>query len=152
MPATAQALTSAQQAKILPKKRSAIGKYEVIINSQPEIFQTKTLVHDAQYAIYKLKGRQADNTTIIKEILIQLPNTTRPASIDLAKQDEHGAQVWFSAKSPDGHYTLKCISGTLIISTISGGPLAMKGSLAALTEKTTFGQEFFVQVSFDLTT
>ncbi|WP_411706364.1 hypothetical protein [Edaphovirga cremea] len=151
MPATAQQLTSAQQKLVLPKRRPATGQFDVRINSQAEIYQTKTLQHDAQYAVYRVEGRQADNATTIREILIQLPDTTRPASIDLAKQDENGAQVWFSAKSPAGHFTVKCIQGTLLIMTMSGSPLAIKGSLNATTEKNTFGQDFFVQVDLNLT-
>lgn len=150
MSAAALQLTLAQQRKVLPKKLKATGKFDVRVDSKPEIYQTKTLQHNAEYAVYKLEGRHANNATTIKKIFIQAPNTTRPDTYDLSKQGEEGIQAWYSVTAPSGDFTVKCIVGSLTVLTISGGPLAMSGSMNVTTEKNSFGVDYFLQVDFTL--
>ncbi|OPA90005.1 hypothetical protein BFW86_12615 [Pseudomonas fluorescens] len=150
MPATAQQLTLAQQRKVLPKKRRAIGQFDVKINHGIEIYQTKTLRHDNHYSVYNIEGRHADSGDTIKRISIQVPDTIRPGIYQLDKQGDTGAQVWYSTIAASGDFILQCITGTLVIDSISGGSLAIRGNLSADTELNQQGEKFFIQIDFNL--
>lgn len=152
MPAPLQQPTLAQQKYLRPKRLKATGTFDAKINLSQVVFQTTTLQHNYQRAVYSIDARHADNAETIKEIHIQVPDNVRTgAIIDLSKQEFTEVEVWYSLKSLTEHYTVSCISGTLTILSLSAGVIKISGQLRGTTDTNPVGNAFVVDVDFDLT-
>lgn len=152
MTVLAQPLTLAQQKALRPKQITATGLFEAKVDLSPIEFQTTTVVHDFEQAVYRINGRHADNSVTIKEIFIQIPDNVRVGQeIDLAKQEFTNVKVWYSVKLPQDHYTVSAIEGTLIIRGLAAGVIKIRGTLHATTDHDVNGHAHVLDVDFDLT-
>ncbi|MGH8448417.1 hypothetical protein [Pseudomonas sp.] len=143
--------TLAQEKYLRPKRLTATGTFDATIDSVEVIFQTTTLQHDPERALYNIDGRHADNSVTIKEIHIRIPDNVRTGSIiDLSKQEFTEVAVWYSLRSPTEHYSVDCTAGTLTILTLSHGVIAISGELRGTTEADPNGNSHVVDVDFDL--
>lgn len=81
MTANAQQLSPEQQKLLRPKALNATGTFNALIDTVQVDFQTLTLVHDREQAIYRLIARHADNSVTVTKITIELPNNLRPGQV-----------------------------------------------------------------------
>ncbi len=151
MTVQAQSLTPAQQRASRPRRIVAKGDFDVRINLSPILFQTTTVVHDFDLAVYRINGRHADNSVVVKEIFIQVPDTIRTGQVfKLEEQQSTDLKVWYAVKAPPDHYTVSGIVGTLVIEELFAGVIRIKGALHAVTDKDIYGKAHVLDVTFDL--
>lgn len=152
MTAQAQTLTPEQKKALRPKRYLASGTFNARIDLSTVVFQTQTLAHDFEQAVYRITGRHADNSVTVKELFIQVPDTVRVGQIiKLAEQQNTNVEVWYSVKSPTAHYTVSGIAGTLFIEGLAAGIIKIKGALHATTDEDVNGNAHILEVDFDLT-
>lgn len=151
MPAPLQQPTAQQLKYLQPKPRTAEGQFDAKINLVPVDFQTTTLQHDPQLAIFTIDARHADSTVIIKEIHMRIPDDVQAGAIlDLSKQFS-GVKVWYSYRSDTEKYTVDCDAGTLTILTLNAGIINISGQLRGTTAADPNGTQYVVDVDFSLT-
>ncbi len=151
MTVQAQPLTLAQLKALRPKRIVATGTFDAKVDLSPVDFQTITVVHDFELAVFRINARHADNSVTIKEIFIQVPDNVQVGQvIKLDEQEFTDVEVWYSVKSPTNHYTVSGIEGELIIQGLANG-IKIKGKLDATTDQDVNGNAHILDVKFDLT-
>lgn len=151
MTVQAQPLTLAQLKALRPKRIVATGTFDAKVDLSPVDFQTITVVHDFELAVFRINARHADNSVTIKEIFIQVPDNVQVGQvIKLDEQEFTDVEVWYSVKSPTNHYTVSGIEGELIIQALANG-IKIKGKLDAITDQDVNGNAHILDVKFDLT-
>lgn len=151
MTVQAQPLTLAQLKALRPKRIVATGTFDAKVDLSPVDFQTITVVHDFELAVFRINARHADNSVTIKEIFIQVPDNVQVGQvIKLDEQEFTDVEVWYSVKSPTNHYTVSGIEGELIIQGLANG-IKIKGKLDAITDQDVNGNAHILDVKFDLT-
>ncbi|MBJ2267362.1 hypothetical protein JFT60_08260 [Pseudomonas sp. MF6772] len=152
MSVQAQQLSPAQQKALYPKALSATGTFDAFIDTISVHFQTLTLVHDHDAAIYRLLARHADNAVTVEKITIELPDTIRNGQVlELDKWQSNKVNVWYAVKSPTIHYVVRCSSGTLIINNLEAGIIKISGTLNGTTDEDVNGNPHTLEVGFDVT-
>ena len=151
MTVQAQPLTLAQLKALRPKRIVATGTFDAKVDLSPVDFQTITVVHDFELAVFRINARHADNSVTIKEIFIQVPDNVQVGQvIKLDEQEFTDVEVWYSVKSPTNHYTVSGIEGEVIIQGLANG-IKIKGKLDAITDQDVNGNAHILDVKFDLT-
>ncbi|MBH3421181.1 hypothetical protein [Pseudomonas gessardii] len=152
MTVPAQQLSPEQKKLLYPKPLTATGTFNATIDAISVPFQTLTLVHDRDAAIYRLVARHADHAVTVKKITIELPDIIREAQvIDLSKWQSNKVNVWYAVKSPTIHYVVRCSTGTLIINGLEGGIIKISGTLDGTTDEDVNGNTHTLEVNFDVT-
>ncbi|ETK17782.1 hypothetical protein H097_14051 [Pseudomonas sp. FH4] len=152
MTANAQQLSPEQQKLLRPKALNATGTFNALIDTVQVDFQTLTLVHDREQAIYRLIARHADNSVTVTKITIELPNNLRPGQvIQLDQWMSNKVNAWYAVKSPTTHYIVRCSTGTLILGSLQAGVIKISGTLDGTTDKDINGNTHTLKVEFDLT-
>lgn len=152
MTANAQQLSPEQQKLLRPKALNATGTFNALIDTVQVDFQTLTLVHDREQAIYRLIARHADNSVTVTKITIELPNNLRPGQvIQLDQWRSNKVNAWYAVKSPTTHYIVRCSTGTLILGSLQAGTIKISGTLDGITDKDVNGNTHTLKVEFDLT-
>lgn len=142
----------AQQNAPYPRALTATGTFHALIDTIQVDFQTLTLVHDLDSAIYRLVDRHADNAVTVIKITIELPDTVRQGQVlDLSKWVSNKVNVWYAVKSPTIHYVVRCSEGTLVINNLQAGIVKISGALGGTTDEDVNGNTHALDINFDLT-